>query len=191
MRTCPPCARGPAGICSAHFEVCPRGELLALSLYQMSCAVQVSVEDVEALMEDSADAQAYQVMLPAFRMQYRSRRKYRDHSNTEFSVQIYKNVWMSSGKPDALCGDVGAVIDCLSWAQDRMNEALGQSLSPEASEEAEAELKVMEADYERLEAAEQLPSVPQVKIHLSLYWRVILDLIVLLISGCCSSLIHR
>lgn len=60
------------------------------------------------------------------------------------------------------------MIDGLSWAQDRMNEALGQSLSPEAGEEAEAELKVMEADYERLEAAEKLPSVPQVRIHLLL-----------------------
>ena len=43
-----------------------------------------------------------------------------------------------------------------------MDEALGQSLSPEQSEEAEAELEAMEADYAVLEAAEQLPSAPKV-----------------------------
>lgn len=44
-----------------------------------------------------------------------------------------------------------------------MDEALGQSLSVAESGEAEAELEAMEADYARLEAAEQLPSVPQVR----------------------------
>ena len=43
-----------------------------------------------------------------------------------------------------------------------MDEALGQSLSPEMNEEAETELEAMEADYAVLEAAEQLPSAPQV-----------------------------
>ena len=44
-----------------------------------------------------------------------------------------------------------------------MDAALGQSLSPEMSNEAEAELEAMEADYAELEAVEQLPSVPKVQ----------------------------
>ena len=47
-----------------------------------------------------------------------------------------------------------------------MDEALGQSLSPEEGEEAVAELEAMEADYARLEAAEQLPSAPLVALLL-------------------------
>ena len=44
-----------------------------------------------------------------------------------------------------------------------MGAALGQSLSPEMSEEAQAELEAMEADYGGLEAAEQLPTAPKVR----------------------------
>lgn len=43
-----------------------------------------------------------------------------------------------------------------------MDETLGQSLSPEQSDEAVAELEAMEADYAVLEATEQLPVAPKV-----------------------------
>ena len=48
------------------------------------------------------------------------------------------------------------------WAQDQMDRALSQSLSPAEGELAEAELEQLEADSAHLEAAEQLPSVPMV-----------------------------
>ena len=47
-------------------------------------------------------------------------------------------------------------------AQEQMEGALSQSLSPAEGELAEAELERLEADYAKLEAAEQLPSVPVV-----------------------------
>ncbi len=47
-------------------------------------------------------------------------------------------------------------------AQEQMDRALSQSLSPAEGELAEADLEQLEADYARLEAAEQLPSVPSV-----------------------------
>ncbi len=43
-----------------------------------------------------------------------------------------------------------------------MDRVLSQSLSQAEGEVAEAELEQLEADYARLEAAEQLPSVPKV-----------------------------
>lgn len=43
-----------------------------------------------------------------------------------------------------------------------MDRALSQSLTPAEGEMAEAELEELEADYARLEAAEELPSVPKV-----------------------------
>ncbi len=46
-----------------------------------------------------------------------------------------------------------------------MDRALSQSLSPAEGELAEADLEQLEADYARLEAAEQLPSVPSVGIN--------------------------
>jgi len=65
---------------------------------------QVTVQDVEKLLEDSTDAQAY---------------------------------------------------------QEEMDRALSRSLSPLDGQEAEAELDKLEADFLRLEAAEQLPTVPK------------------------------
>ena len=44
-----------------------------------------------------------------------------------------------------------------------MDRVLSESLSPAEGEVAEAELEQLEADYARLEAAEQLPSVPKVR----------------------------
>ena len=44
-----------------------------------------------------------------------------------------------------------------------MDRVLSQSLSPAEGEVAEAELEQLEADYARLEAADQLPSVPKVR----------------------------
>ena len=46
-----------------------------------------------------------------------------------------------------------------------MDRALSQSLSPAEGELAEADLEQLEVEYARLEAAEQLPSVPSVGIN--------------------------
>ena len=43
-----------------------------------------------------------------------------------------------------------------------MDRALSQTLSPAEGELAEAELEQLEADYARLEHAEELPSAPKV-----------------------------
>ena len=45
-----------------------------------------------------------------------------------------------------------------------MDRVLSQSLTAEEGEMAEAELQELEADYDRLEAAEELPSVPKVRL---------------------------
>jgi len=86
------------------------------------------------------------------------------HNNQIYSALKQGNTALKELQKDVSVEDVEMLMEDSAEAkatQERMSEALSESLTPEEDEDIAAELKVMESKLIDQEAAEELPDVPQ------------------------------
>ena len=180
-----------------NIETAQRQNKLFAALKQGNEAIkqlqkEVTLDDVENLMSDSAEAKEQQVLFEVYACKAcRITAPSSAPCSAHYAMHIHLPGFASLQQPSTsaaavpLCRQYMLIVNleaalhrakacCLapilstshpgSWCclQDRMRELLGQSLTPEADEAALEELRALEADEEAADAAAQEADLPEV-----------------------------